>query len=198
MLNITYINKWRAHKDKSLKICHKFCCQKNKHTHTFNGPLSGTTWVSQYRKDKTNLDFTEARDSEWQWHQLGHMQVCTSLQTDNHTSTPPLSFFIGWMPFLPPKQQRQSTEGRKKCQKWTFTKKHKLLGRMYRTDTSLKIETVLPKMLLVLLMLHSAFGSVANCALCWILQNSAYSQASLVSGFHSKQWVKFHFWVQDV
>jgi len=21
------------------------------------------------------LDFTEARDSEWQWHQLGHMQV---------------------------------------------------------------------------------------------------------------------------
>jgi len=39
-----------------------------------------------------NLDFTEARDSEWQWHQLGLMQVCTSLQTDNHTSTPPLSF----------------------------------------------------------------------------------------------------------
>ena len=34
------------------------------------------------RKVKTNLDFTEARDSEWQWHQLGHMQVCTSLQTD--------------------------------------------------------------------------------------------------------------------
>jgi len=30
---------------------------------------------------KTNLDFTEARDSEWQWHQLGHMQVCISLQT---------------------------------------------------------------------------------------------------------------------
>ena len=45
------------------------------HTHTFNGPLSGTTQVSQYQKGKTNLDFTEARDSEWQWHQLGHMQV---------------------------------------------------------------------------------------------------------------------------
>jgi len=42
---------------------------------------------------KTNLDFTEARDSEWQWHQLGHMQACTSLQTDNHASTPPLSFY---------------------------------------------------------------------------------------------------------
>jgi len=48
--------------------------------------------VSRYQKGKTNLDFTKARDSEWQWHQLGHMQVCTSLQTDNHTSTPPLSF----------------------------------------------------------------------------------------------------------
>jgi len=42
--------------------------------------------VSRYHKGKTNLDFTEARDSEWQWHQLGHMQVCTSFQTDNHTS----------------------------------------------------------------------------------------------------------------
>jgi len=49
-------------------------------------------WAS-IRKVKTNLDFSEARDSEWQWHQLGHMQVCTSLQTDNHTSTPPLSFY---------------------------------------------------------------------------------------------------------
>jgi len=34
--------------------------------------------VSRYQKGKTDLDFTEARDSEWQWHQLGHMQVCTS------------------------------------------------------------------------------------------------------------------------
>jgi len=48
--------------------------------------------VSRYQKGKTSLDFTEARDSEWQWHQLGNMQVCTSLQTDNHASTPLLSF----------------------------------------------------------------------------------------------------------
>jgi len=59
----------------------------------FNGPLSGTTWVSRHQKGKTNLDFTEVRDSEWQWNPLRHMQVCTSLQTDNHASTPPLSFF---------------------------------------------------------------------------------------------------------
>jgi len=62
------------------------------HTQPFNGPLSGTTQVSRYKKGETNLDFTEARDSEWQWHQLGYMQVCTSLQTDNHASTRPLSF----------------------------------------------------------------------------------------------------------
>jgi len=54
------------------------------HTHPFNGPLSGTTRESRYQKGETNLDFTEARHSEWQWHQLGHMQVCTSLQTDIH------------------------------------------------------------------------------------------------------------------
>ena len=66
--------------------------QKKLHTHLFNGPFSGTTQVSQYQKGKNNLDFMEARDSEWQWHQLGHMQVCTSLQTDNHASTTPLSF----------------------------------------------------------------------------------------------------------
>jgi len=50
--------------------------------------------VSQYQKGKTNLDFTEASDSEWQWHQLGHMLVCTSLQTDNHASTPPLKLLL--------------------------------------------------------------------------------------------------------
>jgi len=49
--------------------------------------------VSRYQKGKTNLDFTEARDSEWQWHQLGHMQVCTSLQTGNHASTSLLIFY---------------------------------------------------------------------------------------------------------
>jgi len=58
--------------------------------------------VSQYQKGKTNLDFTEARDNEWQWHQLGCMQVCTLLQTDDHASTPPLSFFQAGCPSCPP------------------------------------------------------------------------------------------------
>ena len=50
------------------------------------------------RNVKTNLDFTEARDSEWQWHQLGRMQICTLLQTDNHTSTSLLSFLQAGCP----------------------------------------------------------------------------------------------------
>jgi len=64
--------------------------------------LSGTIQVSRYQKGKTNLDFTEARDSEWQWHQLGHMQVCTMFQTDNHASTPPLSFLQAGCPSCRP------------------------------------------------------------------------------------------------
>ena len=86
------------------------------HTHPFNGPLSGTTRVRRYHKGKTNLDFTEARDSEWQWHQLGHMQVCTSFQTDNHASTSPLSFLhAGCSSCLPAAQPTvQSTEAKKK------------------------------------------------------------------------------------
>jgi len=62
--------------------------QFNTHTHPFNGPLSRTIQVSRYQKEKTNL---------------GHMQVSTTLCTTQ--------FFTGLMPFLPPNQQRQSTEG---------------------------------------------------------------------------------------
>jgi len=61
------------------------------HTHLFNSTFSETTRVvNRYQKGKTKLDFTEARDGEWQCHQLGRVQVCTSLQTDSHASTPPL------------------------------------------------------------------------------------------------------------
>jgi len=71
------------------------------HTHPFNGPLSRTT-----------LDFTEARDSEWQWHQLGR-SLCKSASRSRQipTPAPQHSVFTGRMPFLPPNQQRQSTEG---------------------------------------------------------------------------------------
>jgi len=58
--------------------------------------------MSRYQKGKTNLDFTGARDSEWQYHQAGSMQVCTLLQTDNHASTQPLSFLQAGFPSFCP------------------------------------------------------------------------------------------------
>jgi len=58
--------------------------------------------VSRYQKGKTNLDFIEARDGEWQWHKMGHMQVCISLQTDSHASTSPLSFLQAGYPSCRP------------------------------------------------------------------------------------------------
>ena len=83
---------WSGYQHRTL--CHWFSAAHSALNYTmFNGPFPGLpTQVTRYQKGKTNLDFTEARDSEWQWHQLGHMQVCTSLQTDNHACTPPLSF----------------------------------------------------------------------------------------------------------
>jgi len=73
--------------------------------------------VGRYHKGKTNLDLTEARGSEWQWHQLGHMQVCTSLQTDNHAITSPLSFLQAGCPSCRPTNsvkalKAKSTEGK--------------------------------------------------------------------------------------
>jgi len=79
-----------------------FYCYSYSNTHPFNGPLSRTIRVTRYQKGKTNLDVTEARDSEWQWNPLRHMQVCTSLQTDNHASTPPLSFLQAGCPSCRP------------------------------------------------------------------------------------------------
>jgi len=81
------------------------------HTHPLNDPLSGTTRVSRYQKGTINLDFTEARDSEWRWHQLGHMQVCTTLQTDNHASTPLLSFLQAGCPSCRPTNSVKALAG---------------------------------------------------------------------------------------
>jgi len=58
---------------------------------------------------KTNLDLNDARDSECQWHQLGHMQVCTSLWTENHASTLSLSFLQARCPSCCPTNKGTSS-----------------------------------------------------------------------------------------
>jgi len=83
---------WAARKY-TISMTHRTTRQQQQHP--FNVQ---TTRVSRYQKGKTDLDFTEGRDSEWQWHQLGHMQIGTSPQTDNHASTLSLSCFTVRMP----------------------------------------------------------------------------------------------------
>jgi len=62
--------------------------------HPFNSRFSRTTWVSQHQKGKPFWVLLEQEMTGWQWHQLDHMQIiCTSIQTDNHASTSPLSFY---------------------------------------------------------------------------------------------------------
>jgi len=83
--------------------------------------MSKTTQVSQYQKGKTNLDFTGARDNEWQWHQLGHMQVCTLLQTDNHASTSLLSFLQAGCPSCRPTNSVKALKARSLFHMFTYS-----------------------------------------------------------------------------
>ena len=68
--------------------------------------LSGATRVSRKQKSKTRkvkpVWIYWSKSSEWQWHELGHMQVCTLTHTRNHASIPPLSFLQARCPFCCP------------------------------------------------------------------------------------------------
>ena len=46
---------------------------------------------------------------------LGHMQVCTSLLTDNHTRTPPLSYLQAGCPSCRPTNSVKALIGQEKC-----------------------------------------------------------------------------------
>ena len=83
----------------------------NTHTHTvvllLFWNLSRTTRVSRYQKGKTRKvknqsGFTGARDSEWQRHLLGYMQVCTSSQTTTPTSHPSVFYRLDALPAAQP------------------------------------------------------------------------------------------------
>ena len=84
------------------------------HTHTHTRIMAHCPGLPRWAgtgKVKTNLNFTEARGSEWQWHQLGHMQAGTSLQTDDHASTPPLSFLQARCPSCRPTNSVKALNG---------------------------------------------------------------------------------------
>ena len=68
-------------------------------------PFSGTTQVSQYQKRKTKQETVSGSGISW--------AICQSAPCSRQITmpTPHHSVFTGRMPFLPPNQQRQSTEG---------------------------------------------------------------------------------------
>jgi len=72
---------------------------KQSHQHTALFPVL-PEWAGT-RKVKSNWILLK-QDSEWQWHTLGHMQACTSLQTDNHAGTTLLSFLQAGCPSCHP------------------------------------------------------------------------------------------------
>ena len=74
------------------------------YTHPFNGRFSRTTQVSRYQKGRTNLDFTEARDSEWQWHQLGRA-ICKSAPCSRQITTPASHHSVFYRPDALPAAQ---------------------------------------------------------------------------------------------
>ena len=64
------------------------------YTMQFNSLFSKITWVSRHQKGKPLWILLEQEMLGWQWHQLDHMQIiCILLQTHNHASTSPLSFY---------------------------------------------------------------------------------------------------------
>ena len=80
--------------------------------HPFNSLFSRTTWLSWYQKAKTSLDLNKARDDG----RCSGISWTIRKQSAPHSRqitmpAPHLSVFKGRMPFLPPNQQCQSTEG---------------------------------------------------------------------------------------
>ena len=80
------------------------------HTHPFNGPLSGTTRVGRYQNGKIDLDLLKQETVSgsgisWAIYKPAPRSRQITMPAPHH------SVFTGRMPFLPPNQQRQSTEG---------------------------------------------------------------------------------------
>ena len=69
------------------------------YTHTHTNILRPSDFVQDYPGETVPEPtwILLKKDSEWQWHQLGHMQICISPQTGNHASIPLLSFFLQYI-----------------------------------------------------------------------------------------------------
>ena len=102
------------------KVGPEDCQEDNQvtHTRTFNGPFSGSTQVSRYQKGKPIwilLEQETVSGSGISW------AICKSAPCSRQITMPVphhSKFFTGRMPFLPPNQQRQSTEGKRQSSQY--------------------------------------------------------------------------------
>ena len=78
-------------------------CQGCTALHPFNSLFSRTSWVGWYQKGKLFWILLEQEMMGWQWHQLDHMQIISTL-LQIIMPVPHHSVFTGQMPFLPPSQ----------------------------------------------------------------------------------------------
>jgi len=101
---------------------HAYHQTNNINTHLFNGRLSGTTQVSWYQKCKTNLDFTGARDSEWQssisW------AICKSAPCSREITMPATHHSVFYRPDALPAAQPTASKH------WRQHQQHKALKKL--------------------------------------------------------------------
>jgi len=94
---------------RTVKICFQPIVTAKKQ-HLFNGPLSGTTWVSRYQKGKINRDLLEQQivnGSGISW------AICKYAPCPRQITTPASHHSVYRLDaLLPPNQQHQSTEGK--------------------------------------------------------------------------------------
>jgi len=84
-------------------------CSEDRYTHPFNGPFSGTTGWAGTRKVLLKQETVSVSGSGISW------AICKSAPRSRQITMPAPHhsvFFTGRMPFLPPNQQGQSTEGK--------------------------------------------------------------------------------------
>ena len=92
------------------------CCPLKKHKSHLTALCQGLPgWAATRRQNQSG--FYWSKRHEWLWNQLGHMQVCTSLQTDNHTNTPPLSFLQAGCPSCHPTNSVKALGGKTEIKK---------------------------------------------------------------------------------
>jgi len=96
---------------------HDKCSYKYKCYYYYIHLTARTPWVSRHQKGKPFWILLEQVMIGWQWHQLDYMEIiCTSLQSDNHNSTSPLTFYrLNALPATQPTASKHWSQYKLEC-----------------------------------------------------------------------------------